>query len=94
MKERFIAALKTRRYNSYVLYLVAGGYLMYLAYKMLRDMDASAGNVLLICVLAVFFGLCGLLLVSVSLLAMYKGWFAERAAAERERDAEDEDARS
>ncbi len=84
MKEKFIAQLKTRRYNSYILYIVAGGYLLYLAYKMLRDLEG--GGRPLFYIMAVAFGLIGLLLVSVSLLAMYKGWFIERVKAEKENE--------
>lgn len=86
MKEKMIAQLKARRYNSFVLYVVAGGYLVYLAYKMLRDMETVTGSPVLFYGLAVIFGLVGLALVSVSLLAMSKGWFAERVAAEADSD--------
>lgn len=73
--------LSRRSRNSLTLWLLAGGYLVYLAYSLLRDAGKTAEHVWGIYLSAAVFGLVGLALLVVSLLAMKQGWYSEKAGS-------------
>ena len=91
MKEKIIAWMKTRRYNSYILYLVVGGYLLYQAWMIVRDVGQAQGSPAPLYIAAALFFAVGPILAGGSLYAMSKGYFAERVAAEKQEEQESGD---
>ena len=79
---RLSSFLSHRSRNSLTLWLLAGGYLVYLAYSLLRDAGETVTRVWGIYLSAAVFGLVGLALLAVSLLALKNGWYSEKAADE------------
>ena len=79
---RLSSFLFHRSRNSLTLWLLAGGYLVYLAYTLLRDAGETAAHVWGIYLSAAVFGLVGLALLAVSLLALKNGWYSEKLAAD------------
>ena len=81
--EKLYSWMEKRRYNSFLLRLVIGVYLCYLALQLFRGTvgaDASRG---LVVVLALLFFALGGLLTAISLIAILHGHYIEHVEAER-----------
>ena len=77
MKEKFIAWMNSRRYNSHLMRLLVGGYVVYLGCKIMKN-QADAGSfstALSIC--AVLLIVLGLPVALISLYAVYNGYSTE-----------------
>ncbi len=77
--EKLIAFLKTKGYNLYVILLVVGGYLAYLAYQLFTDAGATKGSTVPVYIGASVFALSGGIIVLTSLFALAKGYYSEKA---------------
>ena len=59
---------------------IAGGYLLYLVYDIIKGMSAGTGSrSALMCLFAGLFTLCGLLLCLGGIYALWKGWYRENS---------------
>lgn len=80
--KKMIPFLCSRRRNSHILWICAGGYFIYLAWTLFRDVKSADPGAwgMYLCVAA--FVLIGLALLATGLLALFKGWYAEMAEAD------------
>ena len=93
--EKLVAWMKTCRQNLFVMMLVVGGYLVYLAYDIVSNAGSTEGRIWPLYLAAVLFALCGAFIFGMSLLALVKGYYVEKnsteeAPADEEDDADDE----
>lgn len=84
MKNKLIAQLYRRKRNSYCLSAIVGGYLVYLAWKLLDELPEGGGSLIAAWIAIVVFTLCGALIAALSVWALIKGYCAENAPADDE----------
>ena len=77
MKEKLIAWMNSRRYNSHLMRLLVGGYIVYLGVKIMKNQadEGSFSPALSVC--AVILILLGLPVALISLYAVYNGYSEE-----------------
>ena len=90
--EKFIAWMKTMGQNLYIMLLIVGGYLAYLAYDLFTNAGSTEGRIWPIYLAAVLFGICGVAIVAVCLLALVKGYYSEKNQPEESPEDEIDDA--
>ena len=88
--DKLINWMETRRYNSYLLWLVVGLYLVYLAFQMVSGRVAEAVAPALKLLLALLFALLGVVLAGISLFAILKGHYIENKQHRPTEDGEEE----
>lgn len=84
MKDKLIAQLYRRKRNSYYLTAIVGGYLIYLAGKLMGELPEGGGALVAAWVAIVVFALCGALFIALSVWALAKGYCVENAPADDE----------
>lgn len=82
MKNKLIAQLYRRKRNSYYLTAIVGGYLIYLAGKLLDELPEGSGALIAAWAAIVIFALCGALFIALSVWALAKGYCMENAPAD------------
>ena len=88
--EKLIDWMETRRYNTYLLWLVVGLYLLYLAFQMASGKVAEGVDPALKIGLALVFAIIGFALAAISLFAVLKGHYIENKQHRNDPPAEDD----
>ena len=86
---------RARSQTHVTLVAFAGGYLLYLAYDMIKPfIDGSVNSSVPLYLFAVLFVVCGVLLCGGGLYALWKGWYKENTPRKGPEESEEDTGKS